>query len=105
MTDEIRTGAFRPVGPEPDAHGQAAILLAESILHALVERAILSNAEAIDIVRTAAEVKQEVATAAHESDGRMKQSLQLLHRIADSFAADQTFNTIDGLSGWPRKSI
>lgn len=104
MIDEPNVGA--PPGtsaPEPDAHGQAAILLAESILHALVEQAIFSTADAIDVVRTAAEVKREVATAAGESDGRMQHSLKLLSRMADSFATDQTFNTTDGLSGWPGK--
>lgn len=73
---------------EPDAHGQAALLLAESTLHALVDRAAISNADAIAIVRNAAEVKVEVAEAAGESAVRMNESLALLEAIAASLAAD-----------------
>lgn len=74
---------------EPDAHGQAALLLAESILHALVDSDTLTNREAITVVRTAAEVKLEVATAEGESTGRMNESLDLLARMANSFEADE----------------
>ncbi|MEI9849793.1 MAG: hypothetical protein WDN24_01780 [Sphingomonas sp.] len=64
------------------------MLLAESILHALVENSVLSTAEAAAVVRTAAEVKVEVATLAGESEGRMQASLDLLNRIAQSIEAD-----------------
>jgi hypothetical protein len=77
----------RPV-VEPDAHGQAALLLSESVLHALVDNATLTNAEAIDIIEIAAEVKQEVAAATGESKGRMHESLDLLSKMAGSFRAD-----------------
>jgi hypothetical protein len=74
---------------EPDAHGQAALLLTESLLHALVENATLSNADAIGVIRTAVEVKVEVASAAHESKARMGESLTLLSRMAASFEVDE----------------
>ncbi|MBC9032136.1 hypothetical protein IAG41_07015 [Sphingomonas sp. JC676] len=77
-----------PLILEPDAHGQAALLLAESILHALVENSVLSVAEAIAVVETAAEVKVEVATLAGESKDRMQASLDLLTRIGQSFETD-----------------
>lgn len=85
-------GAARPIVKvvEPDAHGQAALLLAESILHALVDTAVMTNAEAIDVVTAATDVKREVATAAGESHGRMQQSLDLLSRMTASFEADGT---------------
>ena len=73
---------------EPDAHGQAALLLAESTLHALVENATLTAAEAADVVRSAAEVKVEVAAFTGESRGRMQASLDLLNLITVSFSAD-----------------
>lgn len=79
----------QPSDPEPDAHGQAALLLAESILHALVEKSTLSVPEAIAVVQIAAEVKVEVATLARESEGRMQASLDLLSRIAQSFETDE----------------
>jgi hypothetical protein len=71
---------------EPDAHGQAALLLTESLIHTLVENSTLTNVEAVELIRIAAEVKVEVATAAHESDGRMQESLALL---SSSFETDQ----------------
>jgi hypothetical protein len=74
---------------EPDAHGQAALLLTESLIHTLVENSTITNVEAIELIRTAAEVKVEVATAAHESDRRMKESLALLSKMESSFEADQ----------------
>ncbi|CAA9348880.1 MAG: hypothetical protein AVDCRST_MAG90-2322 [uncultured Microvirga sp.] len=81
-----------PLAPEiiePDAHGQAALLLVESLLHALVEKTTLTPAEVIEVLTVAAEVKVEVAEAAGESKGRMQESLNLLARIADSFEADR----------------
>lgn len=73
---------------EPDAHGQAALLLAESTLHTLVDNATITSSQAGETARTAAEVKREVATLAGESRGRMEASLTLLNRIADSFEVD-----------------
>lgn len=78
-----------PAVHEPDAHGQAALLLTESLIHTLVENSTLTNTEAVELIRIAAEVKVEVATAAHESDGRMRESLELLSKMASSFATDQ----------------
>lgn len=75
--------------PEPDAHGQAALLLAESILHALVEARTLSLDEALSVIATTCEVKVEVAELAGESSRRMNQSLELLRAISASFSADK----------------
>jgi hypothetical protein len=74
---------------EPDAHGQAALLLTESLLHMLVETGELTNAQAVDVVHTAAVVKVEVAQAAGESRSRMLESLALLSRMKTSFLADE----------------
>jgi hypothetical protein len=73
---------------EPDAHGQAALLLAESILHALVETGALSLAEALSVIETTCEVKVEVAEREGESSRRMHESLSLLLAMSNSFAAD-----------------
>lgn len=70
---------------EPDAHGQAALLFAESILHCLVERGVLSRGDALDALTSASEIKTEVAEETGESKGRMLQSLGLLDRIKLSF--------------------
>jgi hypothetical protein len=78
-----------PAVREPDAHGQAALLLTESLIHTLVENSAITNVQAIEVIRIAAEVKVEVATAAHESNGRMQESLALLSKMATSFESDQ----------------
>ena len=78
-----------PLVVEPDAHGQAALLLTESLIHMLIERSVLTTGDAIEVVRIAAEVKLEVATAAGESNRRMQESLTLLGKIQSSFEADQ----------------
>ena len=76
-----------PTNVEPDAHGQAALLLTESLIHALVDNATLTTAEAVEVVTIAAEVKVEVASLAGESQGRMRESLGLLSKIAESVKA------------------
>ena len=75
-----------PRWPEPDAHGQAALLLAESILHLLMEAGILTSEQAVDAVRTAAAVKVEAAEQSDESETQMRRSLGLLNRIEISIA-------------------
>ena len=78
-----------PAMTEPDAHGQAALLLTESLIHALVDKAILTNAEAIEVIEIAQDVKLEVATSNGESARRTQESLDLLSRMAASFEVDQ----------------
>jgi hypothetical protein len=76
-----------PIG-EPDAHGQAALILAESTLHALVEMKTMTTAQALDVVRSAEEIKREVAALSGESETRMHESLELLKRIGISLEKD-----------------
>ncbi|WP_375393898.1 hypothetical protein [uncultured Sphingomonas sp.] len=73
---------------EPDAHGQAALILAESILHALVEAGELTTQQALDVVHSAEEIKTEVAALSGESKTRMHESLELLKRIGISIEKD-----------------
>lgn len=80
-------GASVPI-VEPDAHGQAALLLTESLIHSLVDKATLTNAEAIEVIEVAQEVKCEVATSDGESAQRIQESLDLLSKMAHSFEAD-----------------
>ena len=78
-----------PVIDEPDAHGQAALLLTESLIHALVDKGQLSVADALEVIETAADVKVEVATVAGESKARMNESLVLLGQMSASFEIDR----------------
>lgn len=75
-------------GPEPDAHGQAAMLLAESLIFGLIERSIISVEDAVGIVEAAAEVKVDIASDIGESPETMQRSLNLLSAIRDSLRLD-----------------
>lgn len=73
---------------EPDAHGQAAYLLVESLIHGLVANSTLSAAQAIEVVETAAEVKAEVAEDMGDSPATAQRSLGMLHALGQSLRAD-----------------
>ena len=73
---------------EPDAHGQAAMLLVESLIHGLIARALISTEEAIEIVTMAAEVKAEVAAELGDSPATLGRSLALLEAISHSLRGD-----------------
>lgn len=81
---------------EPDAHGQAAILLIESLMHGLIGKSVISVADAIEIVDVAAEVKAEVAVELGESRATMKRSLMILKLISDSLRTELADGTVDG---------
>ena len=74
---------------DPDPHGQAALLLAESTLQMLVERGLLTNADAIAAVRMAVDVKEEIVELAIEDRRASEASLRLLARIAGTFETDE----------------
>lgn len=73
---------------EPDAHGQAAMLLTESLIHGLIERKVINTADAIQIVDIAADVKHEIAADQGESQETMQRALRLLNAISQSLAID-----------------
>ena len=75
-----------PTLPMPDAHGHAALLLAESLIHGLIERSILSVADVIDIIETADSVQVEVAEAADGHGAPMWRAHALLSSIARSLS-------------------
>lgn len=90
MDDTTHAGSLLAAVPsslEPDAHGQAALLLAESMLHALVEAHVLTIEQALSAIRTTCVIKAEIAEKTGESLGRMHESLGLLKAIASSFDA------------------
>lgn len=91
MTNPINNQQFpglAPQRPPPDAHGQAGLLLAESILHSLVAGGTWTTAQAIEAVEVAADVKLEVATLEREPVDVMRHSLALLAGISESLSAD-----------------
>ncbi len=74
---------------DPDAHGQAALLIVESLMHGLIEKGLLSVDEAIDIMQSATEVKEDVVDLRVESLDTARHSLQLIDTIASSLAIDR----------------
>jgi hypothetical protein len=72
----------------PDAHGQAALFLIESLIHALVARSVISVTEAVEIVEVAAEVKVDLAADIGDTPEALQRSLDLLEAIRDSLAID-----------------
>ncbi|MGY4396776.1 hypothetical protein ACVWZA_001961 [Sphingomonas sp. UYAg733] len=85
--DPART---KPPVLEADAHGQAALMLAESMLHALMENGTFTTKQAVSVVSTAQEIKVEFAQMAGESRGRMQDSLDLLTAIGGSLEHELT---------------
>lgn len=76
--------------PEPDAHGQAALLLVESLIHGLIQKGALSTNDALEIATSAAEVKEAVADDATESRATAEHSLQILAGIIASLEFDRS---------------
>ena len=75
--------------PPMDAHGHAALLLVESLVHGLCEKAVLSTREAINITERAASVQLDFSDAATASDASMRHAHSLLLAIAASLQIDQ----------------
>lgn len=76
------------LGSGPDPHGQAALLLVESLLHGLIEKRALTIDEAVVIVDSAAEVKAEIAADLGDTPEALQKSLSLLNSIAESLRHD-----------------
>ena len=91
MTEKTHDNDAAPIearGREPDAHGQAAMLLVESLIHGLVSRSVISVEEAIEIVEIAAEVKAEIAIDLGDSPEALHRSLTMLESISSSLRQD-----------------
>ena len=69
---------------EPDAHGQAAMLLVESLIHGLVERNVLTVGDAIEIVDVATEVKSEIGPELGDTSENLQKSITMLRAISTS---------------------
>lgn len=72
----------------PDAHGQAAMLLVESLVHGLIARQVITVADAVEIVDTAAEVKADIGGDLGDSPANQRKSLGLLTAISNSLQRD-----------------
>ncbi|WP_394730633.1 hypothetical protein [Altererythrobacter sp. GH1-8] len=68
------------------------MLLAESLIHGLIARSVLSIADAIEIVGIAAEVVSETGIERGDTEETMARSLAILEAIGASLAIDMTAN-------------
>lgn len=73
--------------PSPNAQGQAALLLIESLIHSLLDNGALTKAQAIEAIESAAEVKEESAVEKKESERTLRKSLTLLANMRASIDA------------------
>lgn len=73
----------------PDAHGQAALLLVESLIHGLLERRLITVADAVEIVDVAVEVKADIGGDLGDSPANLRKSLSLLAAISSSLVRDR----------------
>lgn len=72
----------------PDAHGQAALLLVESLIHGLLEKATLSVHQAVEIAERAVHVQLNQAEEMEGKAASLWQSHALLSSIAASLKLD-----------------
>lgn len=73
---------------EPDAHGRAALLLVESLIHALIEKSVLTVGEAVEVLEIAVEVNTEIAADQEGTSAMTLKSLHLLEVIGRSLRTD-----------------
>lgn len=87
----------RPTTPPeiPDAYGQAAMLLVESLIHALIGRSVIGVQEAIELVTIAIDAKMEIASDRGENDDAADRALALLTAIRHSLSHDSAASLDD----------
>ena len=89
MIDDNRDPDPDPAAqPTTDAHGEAAMLLVESLIHGLVARSVLGVDEAIALVTVAVDARAEIVADRGEADAAQDRALALLSGIGASIAYD-----------------
>ena len=81
-----RIMARRDAAVQADPHGRAALLLVESLLHALVAKGVLKAGEAIDIIDIAGDVESDLAGA---SDDARQSGETFLAPLAHTFRIER----------------
>ena len=71
-----------------DAHGEAAILLVESLIHGLIARNVITAADAVEIVDTAIDVRVDGASDRDDPPAHVRKALGLLEAISNSLSRD-----------------
>ena len=73
--------------PLPDAQGQAALLLVESLIHSLLDNGALTKPQALEAVESAMQVKGDSAGDRKEPPRTLRKSLSLLTAMQLSIEA------------------
>jgi len=85
--DNLSAGLASPFdGPDP--HGEAALVLVETLIHALLAKGSLSTLEAIEIIVDAEEVQSIVDADRSHISGARPQAAALLKAIGESLSYD-----------------
>jgi hypothetical protein len=92
VTNHSEAPAASPARPDP--HGEAALLLVESLIHGLLMQSVLSVGEAVDIVRTAVEVQNDISDERGDDPGD-NPAHRLLAAIATTLGID-VLHKVDG---------
>ena len=83
------------VAQEPDAHGFAALLLIESLIHELIARSALSRQAAVDLVAAAADVSADIAVDIILIPSIADRTRDLLNAIRATLEIDLPSGTAD----------
>jgi hypothetical protein len=78
---------------EPDAHGQAAILLVESLIHGLIARSVITVEDAMEVVTVAIDVAMEIGADFGDCRDSTYKSFAILAAIRESLSIDISRHT------------
>lgn len=91
MTDSTNDNELSPAVSRkegPAAHGQAALLLVESLIHILIARSVIGREDAIELVTVAIDVTTEISVDRGDSDETFERSIAPLSAIRQSLCID-----------------
>lgn len=90
MAQDVDGGApnFALPFKDPDPHGEAALVLVETLIHALIAKGSLTTLDAIEIIVDATEVQAEIDVDRGLISDRKQQAAALLRSLSLSLSHD-----------------
>ncbi|WP_313326658.1 hypothetical protein [Sphingobium yanoikuyae] len=85
--DNLSTGLAASLGA-PDPYGEAALVLVETLIHALIAKGSLSTLEAVDIIDDAVQVQSAIDEDQCHVPGARPRAAALLRIIGGSLSSD-----------------
>ena len=77
-----------PKTEQRDTHGRAALLLVESLLHALIDRSVLNVEDVLDVITVAIDANEDLAADRGEREEPTNQTTVVLSAILHSLSHD-----------------